>query len=104
MAWHDIAAIEDIPAGRGWPVRALGHKIVVYLIDEKVYALENRCVHNGNPIDDGPVEEGIVTCPWHGWTYDVTTGEQLTMWGKVRGLATWPAKAEGGRILVDVEA
>lgn len=76
--------------------------IAVFDVDGGVRAVQNRCCHLENPIDDGFVESGCVTCPWHGWRYDLATGEHLTMFGRRRGLRTYPVRVEGDEILVDI--
>lgn len=62
--------------------------------------MENVCRHVGNPIDDGPVSGEVVTCPWHGWRYDLRTGEHLTVFGRRTGLATFPVRDAGGSVEV----
>ena len=92
----------DIPAGRGWPVVAGDLRLAVFDTPGGVRAVENTCCHIGNPIDDGPVDGDVVACPWHGWRYDLRTGEHLTVFGRRPGLRTFPARVEGDDVLVDV--
>ena len=66
-------------------------------------AVDNVCRHVGNPIDDGLVEAGCLTCPWHGWRYDLGTGEHLTLFGRRPGLRTYPVRTEGDDVLIDVD-
>jgi len=70
-----------------------GLEIAVYNTDEGYYAVSNYCVHQGGPICEGPLsgtlveneqgeleydrENKIVSCPWHGWEFDVTSGEHV---------------------------
>jgi nitrite reductase/ring-hydroxylating ferredoxin subunit len=93
---------EDIPAGRGWPVRVGERYLAVFDLGDTVVAVDNECKHVGNPLDDGQVSGGCVTCPWHGWRYDLRTGDLLTMFGRRPGLRTYPARVEAGEILVEV--
>ena len=65
-------------------------------------ALENRCSHVGNPIDDGLVSGTTLTCPWHGWCYDVQTGDRITAFGRKAGLRVFPVKVEEDVIYVDI--
>ncbi|HWG75085.1 MAG TPA: Rieske (2Fe-2S) protein [Acidimicrobiales bacterium] len=102
MAWHTVAKRADLPEGRGWPVRVEGRPIAVFAVGGGVYAVENLCGHIGSPIDDGAVTDGCVTCPWHGWTYDLATGEQLITVGRRAGLRTYPALIEGDHVLVEL--
>ncbi len=41
------------------------------------YAIDGMCSHQGGPLADGVVRDGCVTCPWHGWQYDLATGIQM---------------------------
>jgi nitrite reductase/ring-hydroxylating ferredoxin subunit len=98
-----VCRIDDVPALRGWPVRAGADHIAIFRVDGRLLAVENVCRHVGNPIDDGFVEGGCVTCPWHGWRYDLRTGDHLTLFGRRRGLRTYPVRLDGDQVLVDVE-
>lgn len=102
MSWRYACRRQDIPSDRGWPVRIRGHYVALFDLDGSVYAVANQCVHNGNPLDDGSVSEGCITCPWHGWRFDLKTGEHLTMFGRRHGLRTYPVRLDGDDVLVDV--
>lgn len=103
MSWEVVCAVGDVPADRGWPVRARGRFIAVFRVGDALAAVDNVCCHIGNPLDDGLVKHGCVTCPWHGWRYDLRTGEHLTAFGRRRGLRTYPVRVAGDKVLVDVD-
>jgi nitrite reductase/ring-hydroxylating ferredoxin subunit len=103
VTWLAVCRLHDIPPDRGWPVRAGEHRIAVFDVGGTVRAVENTCVHLENPIDDGPVVGGCVTCPWHGWRYDLRTGEHLTAFGRRRGLRTYPVRVEDGTVYVELD-
>jgi nitrite reductase/ring-hydroxylating ferredoxin subunit len=65
------------------------------------YALDGICPHQGGPLGKGFVNGCIVTCPWHGFQFDVTTGQHQTSKSLVQ--PTLPVKEEAGEIFVDVE-
>lgn len=67
----------DIPPGTGRTVVIRGRPIAVFNVDGTYYAIEGTCLHRGGPVGDGDLEGTTVTCPWHGWQYDVTTGCHL---------------------------
>jgi len=48
--------------------------IAVFRVGDAFYAIDNRCPHKGAPLGEGALEGTVVTCPWHGFTVDVTTG------------------------------
>ena len=69
-----VAATTDIPAGQGKTVEVGGKQIAVFNCDGTFYAIDNTCKHRGGPLGEGELEGMVVTCPWHGWTDDVTSG------------------------------
>jgi nitrite reductase (NADH) small subunit len=103
VSWRVVCRLDDVPADRGWPVRVGDASIAIFRLEGGVVAVENVCRHVGNPIDDGFVEDGCVTCPWHGWRYDLRTGNHLTLFGHRRGLRTYRVRVDGGDVLVEVE-
>ena len=103
MGWWIACKRGDIPPDRGWPVRVGGRPIAIFEVDGRPLAVENVCRHVGNPIDDGFVEGGCVICPWHGWRYDLRTGEQMTLFGRRRGIRTYPVRTEGEQVLVELQ-
>ncbi len=78
------------PADEGWvkgpAVAAVGEErpalagddAIVVRKGETLYAYRRACAHLGMPLDEGDVAGGVLTCPWHGYRYDVTSGECLT--------------------------
>ncbi|MBV8463171.1 MAG: Rieske 2Fe-2S domain-containing protein, partial [Acidimicrobiales bacterium] len=99
MTWLAVCRRQDIPKGRGWPVRVGERRLAVFQTSSGVYAVDNQCLHVGNPLDDGFVSGDCVTCPWHGWRYDLRTGEHLTMFGRRHGLRSYPVRIEGDEVL-----
>lgn len=98
-----VCRLGDIPPGRGWPVTVGDQRIAVFRTEGGLRAVENRCLHVGNPVDDGAVSGEVMTCPWHGWRYDLRTGQHLTVFGRRPGLRTFPVRAEDDRVLVEVD-
>lgn len=70
-----IAGTEDIKPGSGTTVEAGGKSLAVFNVDGTYYAIDNTCVHRGGPLGEGDLDGTVVMCPWHNWTYDVTTGK-----------------------------
>ena len=99
-AFVKVARLGDIPDAEGLAVEAGGKDIALFRVRDRVYAIANFCIHQGGPLAEGWCDGPIVTCPWHGWTYDVTTGE-CTLAGGV-GVATYPVKVEGEDVYVEV--
>jgi len=60
-------------------------QIVIFQSDQSYYALENRCPHAGAYLHEGMVEGGILTCIWHGWKFDLETGQSINeYWARVK--------------------
>jgi len=58
-------------------IEAAGLSIGLFNVDGRWHALQNSCLHRGGPVCKGPLKEGILTCPWHGYQYRLETGELL---------------------------
>jgi nitrite reductase (NADH) small subunit/3-phenylpropionate/trans-cinnamate dioxygenase ferredoxin subunit len=71
-----VARTEDIPPGTGKTVQANGVWIALFNVDGVFFAVDNTCPHAGGPIGEGKLSGEIVTCPWHGWQFNVRTGER----------------------------
>ena len=74
---HRVCGVEDLREGESVLCDADGTAVAVFALDGEVYALENVCPHQGGPLGEGKVEDGCVYCPWHGWQFDVATGEHV---------------------------
>lgn len=103
MTWVAVCRRDEVPPGRGWPAHVGDRNIAVFDLGSELVAVDNVCLHVGNPIDDGFVSGGCVTCPWHGWRYDLRTGEHVTTFGRRPGLRTYRVREEEGRVLIEVE-
>lgn len=69
-----VAKKSEIPADTGKLVQVNGKEIALFLVEGKVHAIFALCPHQGGPLDEGGITDGMVTCPWHGWEFDVRTG------------------------------
>jgi len=96
-----VAIKDDIKPGTGKKVDLNGTPLALFNVDGTFYAIDNTCLHRKGPLGDGEVEKNIVTCPWHGWKYDILTGNCQTNPGlKVK---SFKVKVEGEDILVGEE-
>ena len=76
--WVSVCNLGDIPAAGPLFTLAEGHKIILARSARGVACYQNACAHMGWALDGGSVADGILTCPWHGFRYDLATGECLT--------------------------
>ncbi len=78
-----IARCADIPEGGNIVVSLEdGREVAIFHIGEEYYALDNRCPHMEGPLGEGELDGCVVTCPWHGWQFDVRNGECQNMPGE----------------------
>ncbi|MGE0710996.1 MAG: Rieske (2Fe-2S) protein [Planctomycetota bacterium] len=69
-----VAAAADVPVGRGRVYTVAGRAVAVFNVDGAFHAVENTCPHAGGPLGEGDLRGAVVSCPWHQWPFDVTTG------------------------------
>ena len=79
--WYPVLLAADIADGEYKAVQVLAEKILIKRSGEKLFAVRDRCLHRGVPLSVKPecVHEGSVTCWYHGWTYDLATGNLVTI-------------------------
>ena len=94
------AKVEELGPGNAKVIEDGGKTLALCNVGGEFYALDNTCLHRGGPIGEGSIDGTTVTCPWHGWQYDITTG-QATMNPDAK-LARYETKIEGDDVLVSV--
>jgi nitrite reductase/ring-hydroxylating ferredoxin subunit len=72
-----VAKTDEITPGRGKTVQANGNKVALFNVEGAFYAIGDTCTHHGGPLSEGSLDGKLVTCPWHGAIFGVTTGEAL---------------------------
>ncbi len=95
-----VAHVEDIPEGSRKIIQVDGLSIGVFHHNGQYYALRNSCLHRGGPVATGKLDGDTLTCPWHGFQYNVTTGQLLV--DPNACLDTYPVLIEDGHIHVEV--
>jgi nitrite reductase (NADH) small subunit len=101
MAFARAAKTTEIAPGTIKEFQVEGKPVAVANVDGKFYAINNTCLHRGGPLGQGPLEGKIVTCPWHGWEYDVTTGKISQ--NPAVGVNSYPVEVRGDDIFVNPE-
>ena len=69
-----VTAAADVKPGQGIVAEANGKTLAVFNVDGTIHAINNTCCHREGPLGEGELDGDIVTCPWHGWRFNVTTG------------------------------
>lgn len=70
-----VAPAADVPDGEGREFTVEGRVLAVFHVGAEFFALDGICPHAGGPLGQGTLSGCVVTCPWHGWQFDVRTGE-----------------------------
>jgi nitrite reductase/ring-hydroxylating ferredoxin subunit len=73
--WIQVAAFSDIPPGDAKAVKLDdGRSIALFNVGGRIFATDNQCPHMGYPLTRGTIREGILTCDWHGRSFDLEGG------------------------------
>ena len=72
--WQEVASVADVPVGTGKELVVSGRLVALFNVAGEFRAIDGICAHQGGPLAKGTLVGNVVTCPWHGWQYDVTAG------------------------------
>jgi nitrite reductase/ring-hydroxylating ferredoxin subunit len=116
VARHVVARVEEIPPGERKIVTVAGRSIGIFNVNGEFFALRNRCPHQGGPLCEGrlfgvlqarvPGEVEytrageIITCAWHGWEFDIRTGQSWCSPERLR-VRRYDVSVESGDALAD---
>jgi nitrite reductase/ring-hydroxylating ferredoxin subunit len=92
----NVATLRELPPGTGRQVQVEGRPVAIFNVGGRVHAIDGACSHRGGPLGDGELNGSVVTCPWHGARFEVTTGVVLS--------PPAPRAAEIYRVVVDGDA
>ena len=98
--WIDIGGSDSVLETAPFSAEVDGNPIVVVRCGAEIYAVEDRCTHDGEPLDGAEIEACQIICPRHGAHFCARTGEALTP-PAYEPLRTFKVKVEDGRILVE---
>ncbi|GAB4432619.1 MAG: non-heme iron oxygenase ferredoxin subunit [Chloroflexi bacterium OHK40] len=97
-----VAELAELPPGRLAYAEVDGLPIALANVDGTIYAFGDSCRHEGGPLSAGVLIGETVTCPWHGWTYNVRTGKSLVPPVGLR-LPTYPVTIRDGGVYVELD-
>jgi 3-phenylpropionate/trans-cinnamate dioxygenase ferredoxin component len=100
VARHRVAKVSEIAPGTTRRVVVNSSEILLCNVAGNIYAIEDVCTHDGGPLDQGELEGECVICPRHGATFDVRTGDALTL-PAVLPVMTYSVNVEGDDIYID---
>jgi nitrite reductase (NADH) small subunit/3-phenylpropionate/trans-cinnamate dioxygenase ferredoxin subunit len=96
MSWIPVSKKGEAAPGTGKMVRAQDKVLALFNLEGEFYCLDNTCAHHG----EGEADEDIVTCPWHGWQYNIKTG--VSPWDEGARVRSYPVRLEGEEIMVEI--
>jgi nitrite reductase (NADH) small subunit len=100
MAFVKAASRGELPPGTIREFEVGGKGVALANVAGKFFAINNVCLHQGGPLGEGDLDRQVVTCPWHGWQFDVTNGQLLT--NAAVTLPCYPVEVRGEDVFVDV--
>ena len=101
MGLTKVAETGEIAEGKGKAVQVGNKKIALFQIEGKYYAIDDKCTHRGGPLSEGAVDGKTVTCPWHGASFDITSGTPLTPPASA-AVSCYPVVVEGSTLKIDL--
>jgi len=99
MAFLRAIKAAEVPPGTVRELQIDGKTVALANVEGKFYAIENTCLHRGGPLGQGVLEGKTVTCPWHGWEYDIVTGK--TVMNPAVGVGCYAVEVRGEDVFVD---
>lgn len=93
-----LIGVSDLAAGACMEAVVGDKAVALFNVGGSFYALDNRCIHRGGPLGQGTLDGQVVMCPWHAWTYDVTTGVSTA--NPDLKIARYEVKVEDGQVYV----
>ncbi|MBI4231554.1 MAG: Rieske 2Fe-2S domain-containing protein [Planctomycetes bacterium] len=97
--YRKVGTTSDVPPGQKKVFQVAGKDVAVFNAEGKFYALENTCPHAGGPLGEGMFSGTVITCPWHGFQFNVTTGGHVL--GRGLKVSCFPIKVQGNDILIE---
>jgi NAD(P)H-dependent nitrite reductase small subunit len=98
--FHTVAALEELEEGTGKCVTVDEQQVAIFKVGDEVLAIHNVCPHQGASLAYGFVKGDTVTCPLHGWDFDLRTGVNKQGLGAVR---SYDVRVEDGQVQLLIE-
>jgi nitrite reductase/ring-hydroxylating ferredoxin subunit len=97
--YFKVAQADELDEGELMAVEVDGEPVCLAKVEGRVYAFTDDCTHIGGPLNEGELDGEVLTCPWHGAQFNITTGRVLR--GPARqDIATYPVKVEDNAVFV----
>ena len=96
-----VASLQEVPAGQPRLVEVHGVRVALARVGDTVYACGDVCAHRGGPLSEGKLSGSRLACPWHGWLYDVKTG-QCSFPGRGASVPSYKVRVDGNDVFLDM--
>ncbi|MBE1284382.1 MAG: Rieske 2Fe-2S domain-containing protein [Rhodobacteraceae bacterium] len=101
--WVQVCHAKDIPEARAKiAVLPSGDRVAVFRLEDKLSAVSNACAHQNGPLGEGKVIRCLITCPWHGFQYDIRSGRSPAPF--TEKIPTYNLAVRDGVVLVNPKA
>lgn len=97
--WIPAAAVDDLPVGGRKLFRHYDKRIALFRTERGIYAIDNRCPHQGYALLQGDMREDTLTCAWHNWKFELDEGGVCSFGGE--NVRSYPVEVRGGQVFVD---
>ena len=101
QSWVRVASSDEVGEEQAIEVIVKQRIIAVFRNDGELHALDGMCAHQGGPIAKGEISGGCVTCPWHGWQYELHSGIQMINRKPLQQV--FPVREVNGQIEIAIE-
>ena len=98
--WRDVGGVDAVSETTALSAEVDGVAVVIVRCGRELYAVEDRCTHNGEPLSGAQVEDCQIVCPRHGSHFCLRTGEALSP-PAYEALRTYRVREQDGRILLE---
>jgi nitrite reductase (NADH) small subunit len=100
MAWQIVCTSNELVEGNAKEIVYKDGVIAIFRHNGRLYAIDGVCVHQGGPLAKGRLMDGTIVCPWHGWQYELSTGNHAPTCRAM--LNTYQIHENDGQIEVDL--
>jgi len=100
-AYIKVATTSELAPGQAKRVEAQGKKLALFNVGGSYHAIDDTCTHRGGPLSEGQLDGNVVTCPWHGAKFNITTGEVLGLPARA-GVASFRTRVSGPDVEVEL--
>ena len=95
---YRVGSLASVEAGEATLFEVGGTEVALFMCEGRVVATQGQCPHAEGPIHEGDVDGCILTCPWHGWTFDLTSGQCQE--DDSMTLRRYPVRVDGDDVMV----